>query len=106
MKKGMTMDEYMNELENQKLRAEAFKAVLEHLDTEIEWKMDKIEIKAGYNEEYVDEETGETKKKWHWAEYEKDENGCDKRIPPEEGSYQYPMYKALLAVKDEILAII
>lgn len=106
MKKGMTMEQYMAELEEQKMRAEAFADVIKYLDREIAYKCDKIEVTPSRYEEYVDEETGETKKKYIWPTYELDENGDEKLVPPEEGSYNYPMYRMLMQIKDEILAII
>ena len=106
MKKGMTMEQYMAELEEQKRRAEAYSDLIRHLDSEIAYRCEKIEVTPSRREEYIDEETGETKTKYIWATYEKDENGDDKLVPPEEGHYNYPMYKTLLQIKDEILAII
>ena len=105
MKKGQTFDEYMNELEEMKLRAEAFKDVINHIDNELEWMCDKVVEKESYYEEYVDD-NGETKKRWHSAEYKLDENGKEILIPPTEGQYRYKEYMMMKSVKDEILAII
>ena len=105
MKKGQTMEQYMAELENKKLRAEAFQNVLKHIDQELEWKCNKITEAEGYYSEYTDDE-GNVKKRWHSTVYKTDEDGNDILIPPEEGDYYYPIYMALKQVREEILEII
>ena len=105
MKKGMTMEQYMAELEAKKARAEAFDTVLKSIDDNLKYKCNRVVVKEGYYETYTNDD-GEEKKRYVWPEYEKDENGDDVLVPPTEGDYSYNEYIALLAVKEEILAII
>lgn len=105
MKKNMTCEEMLKELEEKKQRVEVFQNLLQYIDDQIHWKCDRIEVEAGYYEPYIDED-GNEKKRYHCPVYKVDENGDDVRIPPEEGSYYYKEYVAWCKVRDEIVALI
>ena len=106
VKKGMTIDDYMKEIEAQKERVEVFRDVIHYMDNQIEWKCSRVVDTEGYYEEVTNEETGETERKWHSTVYKVDDDGEYIRIEPKEDDYNYKSFMALKKVREEILAII
>lgn len=100
-----TIEAMKAELEAKTKRLEAFEDILEAIDSVIHSKMNARIKTEPYYEEYTDE-NGETKKKYHWAEYEEDENGNTLYDAPSEDDWNYSKYTALCAVRDEIIALL
>lgn len=106
MKKGMTVEDYMKELDFQRERANVFSRIISRIDDDLKWMCDRETDAESYYEDIVNEETGETERKWHAAVYKVDENGDYIWIEPSEGDYNYDSYTALKKVREEIMAII
>lgn len=106
MKKTMTIEERIAELEAQKERIEAFGRVINSVDNMIENLMTPEVETETWKETYIDEETGEEKTRWHWETYKKDEDGNTIYHEPSEDSYNYKEYVALKRVRDEIMQMI
>ena len=94
------------DLEKQAKRLEAFENILERVDRLIHENMVMVEETPYHREEYIDEETGETKTRTVWATYKTDEDGNYIYEPPTEDDYRHPDYVALLAARDEIMGLL
>lgn len=100
-----TIDEMRADLEAKQKRLNAFGQILESIDAIIHSNMEARVKTPSHYETYTDE-NGEEKRKYIWAEYEEDENGNTIYDEPTEGDWKYEDYKALCAVRDEILTLL
>ena len=105
MKKRISIEEHIAELERQKRRAEAMQEVIESIDCTLRAYSSPIIEKEGYYESYIADD-GEEKERWIHTVYATDEDGNEIRTPPKEGDYYYEKFVALMSLREEILAIL
>lgn len=101
-----TIEAMKAELEAKTRRLEAFEDIMKVIEERIHSEMRPRVAKESWTETWTDEETGEEKTKYHWTEFEEDENGNTLYDAPTEDDWHYPKYVSLCSVRDEILALL
>lgn len=100
-----TLEAMKAELEAKQKRLEAYEQILESVESLIHSQMQpRIKTESWYED--VTDENGETKRKYHWAEYEEDEDGNTLYDEPTEDDWRYSKYIALCSARDEIMSLL